>query len=327
MADCQAARSPFAGVTRASRGELRVAQQPRAADHVLSLVKSGRLDLYTPLRWHGRLRDEPTRLPWGYGYEVELSGVDYRESFLSLRGGLRVSYSEQNDAAGNLVAAPGVGAGDDITVITDARQPQVFRDEGAFDRRAFLAGQNIDLVATLRAAGLMERVSVARSSVGVLIARARRRLRDEVDVLFGARPEVAGVLRAMLLGDRNFVDRAESADFQRTGVFHVLVVAGLHVGAIAFLLFWLGRRLRLSIVLTTMITLTLLFAYVAMVEQRPPVLRAALMAGIVALGTVFFRRLDLLNSAAVAGPQRLAQSASAPQLRWLRLSFLLHRTP
>jgi competence protein ComEC len=196
--------------------------------------------------------------------------------------------------------APVVGASDDISVVTEARQPQMFRDEGAFDRRAFLAGQNIDLVATLRAPELMERVSEGRAGLSVWLSRARRRLREEVDVLFGAQPQVAGVLRAMLLGDRSFVDRAESADFQRTGVFHVLVVAGLHVGAIAYLLFWLGRRFRLSVAMTTAITLALLFAYVAMVGQRPPLLRAALMAGMVMFGAVFFRRLDLLNSAAVA---------------------------
>jgi hypothetical protein len=34
-------------------------------------------------------------------------------------------------------------------------------------------------------------------------ARARRRLRDEVDLLFGATPQVTETLRAMLLGDRS----------------------------------------------------------------------------------------------------------------------------
>jgi competence protein ComEC len=277
-----------------------IAQQPRDAGHVISLLESGRLGLRTPLRWHGQLRDEPARLPWGYGYEVNLSGVDYQGAFLPLSGGLRLSFSPQRDAQGREGAAPDVHAGDAISVLTEARQPQVFRDEGAFDRRAFLAGQNIDLVATLRAPELLERVAVSRLTPRVMISRARRRLRDELDVLFGARPHVAGVLRAMLLGDRSFVDREESTDFQKTGVFHVLVVAGLHVGAIAYLLFWLGRRLRLPTVATVAITLALLFAYVAMVEQRPPVLRAALMASIVSMGAIFFRRLDLLNSAAVA---------------------------
>src|SRR5712692_9670754 len=40
--------------------------QPRLANHVLPLIEKGRLDLQTPLRWHGRMRDEPSRLPWGY---------------------------------------------------------------------------------------------------------------------------------------------------------------------------------------------------------------------------------------------------------------------
>src|SRR6059058_521401 len=104
----------------------------------------------------------------------------------------------------------------------------------------------------------------------------------------------------MLLGDRNFVDRAEALDFQKTGVFHVLVVAGLHVGALAFALYWVGRKLRLSRMWMTLFTLTMLGAYVGMVEQRTPVLRAAMMAAIVVLGGFFFRRLELLNSAAVA---------------------------
>jgi hypothetical protein len=64
---------------------------------------------------------------------------------------------------------------------------------------------------------LIERISVAPLAPGIFIARARRRMRDEVDTLFGARPKVAGVLRAMLLGDRTFVDRDEATDFQKTG--------------------------------------------------------------------------------------------------------------
>jgi hypothetical protein len=43
----------------------RISNQPRPADYVLTLVGAGRVDLKTPLRWHGRLRDEPARLPWG----------------------------------------------------------------------------------------------------------------------------------------------------------------------------------------------------------------------------------------------------------------------
>ncbi len=66
---------------------------------------------------------------------------------------------------------------------------------------------------------LIERIGLPSPTIGTLLAKARKRLRDEIDELFAGTPQVAGVLRAMLLGDRSFVDRAEAADFQKTGVF------------------------------------------------------------------------------------------------------------
>ena len=295
-----------------------VALQPRPAEHVISLAEQGRLDLKTPLRWYGRLRDEPARLAWGYGYEIELSGVDYEGALRSIIGSLRLSYSLQEDTE----FVPDIHAGDEMTVVTEARRPQVFRDEGAFDRRAYLEQQNVDLVAALRAPELIQRISVSAPTVATVLARTRRRLRDEIDELFARTPELGGVLRAMLLGDRSFVDRDESTDFQKTGVFHVLVVAGLHVGALVFVLFWLGRKLRLSPLLSALLTLTLLFAYVAVVEQRPPVLRATIMAAIVVIGGFFFRRLDLLNSAAIAALVLLIANPLALRDSSFQLSFL-----
>jgi competence protein ComEC len=295
-----------------------VANQPRPGDYILSVVDAGRVDLKTPLRWHGRLRDEPARLPWGYGYEIGLSGVEYEGSLIPVRGGLRVSFSESPDQTG----APDVHAGDDVIVATQAKLPQVFRDEGAFDRRAYLSQQNIDLVATLRAPELMERTATSPTTAAALLARARRRLRDEIDELFAKTPQVGGVLRAMLLGDRSFVERSESTAFQKTGVFHLLVVAGLHVGALAVFLFWMGRVLPLTPFWTALATLTLLFAYVAVVEQRPPVIRAALMTAIVVIGGLFFRRLDLLNSAGMAALILLIAKPLAIRDSSFQLTFL-----
>lgn len=273
-----------------------VAEQPRPANHVTSLLEQGRLSLQTPLRWHGRLRDEPAKLPWGHSLEIDLSEVEFEGAALPVQGGLRVSFTAHPEQA----PLRELHAGDEVSVLTEAKLPRVFRDEGAFDRRAYLAQQNIDLVAALRSPELIARVVESKHTVATRLARLRSRLREEIDALCSGSPQTAGVLRAMLLGDRSFVDRAEFTDFQKTGAFHVLVVAGLHVGAIAAVLFWAGRKLRLRRSLTVLFTIALLFSYVAVVEERPPVLRAAVMTTIVVLGGFFFRRLELLNSAAIA---------------------------
>jgi competence protein ComEC len=295
-----------------------LAEQPRPRHHVLSQIESGRLALKSPLRWHGQLRDEPTKLPWGYGYEIALSGVEYEGAWIPVTGGLRLSFTTHPQQP----LPPEVHAGDELSVLTQAKLPQVFKDDGAFDRREYLAQQGIDLVATLRAPELLERVSSTPPTIGSRLARTRQRLREAIDQLFSATPQAAGVLRAMLLGDRHFVDQAEATDFQKAGVYHVLVVAGLHVGAIAMVLFWAGRRLRLSPLVTILFTLTLLSAYVAVVEQRPPVMRAALMTALVLIGSFFFRRLDLLNSAALAALLLLVAKPLALRDSSFQLTFL-----
>jgi competence protein ComEC len=295
-----------------------VAQQPRRAEAILSRVDAGTIDLSTPLRFYGQLRDEPQKLPWGVGYDIALSGVDYEGAFVPATGGLRLSYATHPDGA----ALAKLHTGDSVSVLTQAKQPQVFRDEGAFDRRAYLAQQGIDLVATLRAPELLQVVQSGRPGFAGWTSRARRALGDEIDAMWSTQQREAGVLRAMLLGDRSFVEREEAIDFQKTGAFHVLVVAGLHVGAFAVALFWLGRRLRLQRVWTAGLTLLMLLAYASVVEQRAPVLRAGLMAALVVMGGFFFRRLELLNSAAVAALVLLVARPLALRDASFQLSFL-----
>src|SRR4029077_12033920 len=80
--------------------------------------------------------------------------------------------------------------------------------------------------------------------------------------------------------------------------------------------------LHLSQTLTMVFTLGLLFAYVAVIEQRPPVLRAAMMAAIVVLGGFFYRKLDVLNSAAIAALVLLVAQPLALRDSSFQLTFL-----
>ena len=110
----------------------------------------------------------------------------------------------------------------------------------------------------------------------------------------------AAIARAMLLGDRSFLDSQQAESFRETGAFHVLVVAGLHVGVLAAFLFWAGKKLRLPIVARAFTTIAALGVYVAIIEDRPPIMRAALMAAIYLLARTLFRRVALLNAVSLA---------------------------
>jgi hypothetical protein len=175
-----------------------IAQEPKPQNYILKVIQSGELDLHTPLRWHGVLRDEPATLPWGVSYEIELTSVDYQEHSISVPGGLRASYTQRAED----MALPSVRAGDQVSLVAQARLPQLFRDEGAFDRCAYLRSQGIDLTAALRSTELLERIASAKPSPRTVLAAVRRKRRETLASMFPDAPEEAAVLRAMRLGDR-----------------------------------------------------------------------------------------------------------------------------
>ena len=289
----------------------------RAPTRVDLLVRHGDLDLSEPLRWRGRLRDDPLRMPWGWSYVIGLQSVEVQGKIIPVSGGLRLTlYTDRDEHS----RAPALRAGDSVEALAQARLPRDFLDPGSFDYRGYLVRQGIELTGTLRAAVLLRRLPGPAPDLAQRLARARGALIAEANRLFP--PRQAPVIRAMLLGDRSFVSSRVAEIFQKAGAYHVLVIAGLHVAALTLALFWVCRRLRLSPGVTTLVVLAALGAYVAVVQDRPPVERAALMAAAVLAARLFFRRVSLLNSVSFAAIVLLLAKPSELGDSSFQLSFL-----
>jgi competence protein ComEC len=269
------------------------------------------------------LRDDLAERPWGREYVIDLTQVETAGDTVAVRGGMRLTlYGDRADSS----QAPRVRAGDAVEALVRAEPPRNFNDPGAFDARGYLAGQGIDLTGSLRDARLLTLAMSPATSPALgahqRLARVHGALLARVDELFARQPEVAALLRAMLLGDRSFVDTKTALAFQETSAFHILVVAGLHTGALVVFLLWLCRRLRLGMTATILVTLAALAAYVGVVEDRPPIFRAALMAALYLLGRPLFRRVDLLNTVALAALCLLAWNPALLADSSFELSFL-----
>jgi competence protein ComEC len=289
------------------------------ANHITRLIAKGRIDANDTLRWRGRLREDPATLPWGHRYELDLEQVEQAGEIIPVSGGMRLSlYRESHDSA----PLPDLRAGDRVEALVKARPPRNFLDPGAFDLHGYLARQNIDLTGSLRSAELLQRIDQPRPTISQRLARMRGALLERLDGLFPDQPARAAVLRAMLLGDRSFVDSEVVTAFQKTSAYHVLVVAGLHVGALVVFLFWLCRSLRFPIGVTTIVTLVALAGYLGVVQDRPPILRAALMAALYLCARPLFRRVDLLNTIALAALALLLWKPSSLLDSSFQLSFL-----
>lgn len=275
----------------------RLERVSKPANLASALIESGKLDAGTALRWRGRLRSDPLELPWGMRYEIGLDEVETGLGITPIAGGLRLTYYRPDSRTADPAPAR---AGDRVEFLARAVTVRNFGDPGSFDYRGYLDRQGVQLQATLRNAALLAVVDHPRLTVSERFARLRGRFLRTIDDLFMSRPEEGALARAMLLGDRSFVERDRVVDYQKTGVYHVLVLAGLHVGALAAFFLWAGRQLRLALFSRIASTLLALAAYVAIVEDRPPILRAVLMAAVYLCAQFLYRRMDLLNVAALA---------------------------
>ena len=99
--------------------------------------RGNRLELTEPLRWRGRLRADPLRLPWGMRYDIDLDKSQSAGNWIAVSRraarGLLLRRTRARDVP------PPLRAGDRVEVLLRARLVRNFGDPGAFDYRAFLA--------------------------------------------------------------------------------------------------------------------------------------------------------------------------------------------
>ncbi len=88
----------------------------------------------------------------------------------------------------------------------------------------------------------------------------------------------AALVQALLLGEKQDLEREKITKFQNVGVVHVLAISGLHVGFIVIFAMTGFSLLRIPRQLRFWLLLVILFIYGAVVQFKPPVVRASLMA-------------------------------------------------
>ena len=126
----------------------------------------------------------------------------------------------------------------------------------------------------------------------------------------------------MLIGENSFLGRETLTEFQRTGTYHVLVISGLKVAVLALVMFWLLRRMRVSDVIASAITILLTVAYALLTDVGAPVWRATLMLVLYLGARLMYRRKSILNTIGAAALALLLVDPAALLGASFQLSFL-----
>ncbi|TWU30950.1 ComEC/Rec2 family competence protein [Novipirellula artificiosorum] len=105
---------------------------------------------------------------------------------------------------------------------------------------------------------------------------------------------------ALVIGQREFVDSDTRDLLLVTGTAHLLSVSGLHLAIVIVLASWTATLLRFPLSLRIAWILFICGLYTAITGGRPPVMRAAVLVGMVMLSLWFRRPAQPINTLALA---------------------------
>ena len=262
----------------------------RAATELLPPDHVSRSDLFGErVRLRGVLASDPEEAGERTRYALDLSAVELGETRVQVSGRVLITSTIRTAA----------DYADSAVLEVRLRKPSPARNPAAFDYRAFLQQRGIHAVASVRRAEQVWTVPRTGAWFKEQVLRpARAAVREAIEANLSGAP--AGLLLGMMLGEKYRIPADLKEQFRSTGLAHALVVSGLHVGLIAlFFLFGL-RTCRLPDRAASLATCAVLALYALITDLQPPVVRAAIMAGVVLVGRAIDRHGDVYNSLGLA---------------------------
>ncbi|HEY0705204.1 MAG TPA: DNA internalization-related competence protein ComEC/Rec2 [Polyangia bacterium] len=196
-------------------------------------------------------------------------------------------------------------AGDRIRFRARLSLPRGLANPGQPDAAWLARAQGIGLVGSLPREGHIDVVAAGRTwGLRRLAESSHVAMAEAIDR--GVHPARAPLLKALVLGERTAAGPEVEAGVKAAGAVHALSVSGLHLTAIAGVVFLLLRRSLLTIprialrvrtdLIAAAIAIPLVLFYCVVTGEATATRRAALMAAL-ALGAVVLGRMPSLSSA------------------------------
>ena len=195
--------------------------------------------------------------------------------------------------------------GDLVSLRASLRMPGGPLHEFAFDPQKYARATGIAFTGTAESEIVL--LSLGR---GPLAAIDRLRVRLERSLVTRLPEQEAGVLLAIVTGDKSRLDPELRAAFAANGAAHVLAVSGLHLGILCVAVFGVMKRVAARLGpftarlgaerIASMATLPLVVGYVLLTGSPASAVRAGLMASIVLIGVMNDRRPSSVHALCAA---------------------------
>lgn len=271
----------------------------------LGLLITWQKDIRHDANWYGnnyhdsdylviRINEPLTEKPKSFKTEVYIEAVIHDDSVIHCKGKLLVYLSKDS-------IAQQLRYGDKILIHKDLQAIKNSGNPGAFDYKQYLLFR-----------GITSQVYLNRDEFVVLKEKNEEWL-DKF--LFSIREKVIstihkyvpgekeqGLAEAILIGYKDDLDKNLEQSYINTGVVHIIVIAGLHLGMVywVLMLFTRGLRKRKNLKwLSAVIIIPCLWIFSLATGAHPPVMRAALMLTCIVFAECLQRKTSVYNTLAL----------------------------
>lgn len=225
---------------------------------------------YTNMQHHTNLLGTETMFQGTVKTKPQLTSIERDWSFqLQLRSGEKIQifypYAKGSPAPALI--------NDRCTFKGELDKPSSAKNPFSFDYKTYLSNQNIFWL-----------IRVTEEKINCetddhywqnVLHKARNRGIDQL--VRRDDPETAGLMAALVFGDRSYMNEEKLTQYRELGILHLLAVSGIHVGFVTFALFILLYRIGISREWSSVLVFCFLPLYMFIAGGSPSVLRASLM--------------------------------------------------
>lgn len=191
--------------------------------------------------------------------------------------------------------------GNEIKVSGYLNEPSSQRNPGAFDYKKYLNRKKIYGVMTLSRAWGVE--VLRKSEGGVFQSKLIIPLRRWIQGVFNENlsGDHKALLSGFLLGETKEISPQVYTMFRDTGTVHLLAVSGSNVWLVVGVILGALTLLRVPKSVRILLSIICIIIFSYLTHNQPPVVRASIMAGLILLGTLLYKDVDLINMVSFAG--------------------------
>ena len=153
-----------------------------------------------------------------------------------------------------------------------------------------------------------------------LSLKVKRDINSKIEKYF--REPVFSILKSMLVGEKSAIDSDIKDDFINSGLIHILVISGLHIGFVVAIFLFVFRLLNLPLKAVYLLTIPAIFFYAILTGSNPPAIRATIMASCILLSFVLDRESLIYNSICLAALIILVYNPQYLFTASMQLSFI-----